>query len=508
MSGRYVVGLDVGTAGARGILYALDGKEVGTTHHGYALLTPRAGWAEQNPEEIWAAVVRTLSDLATLVPVGGEVIAIGLSSILHSFVGSDGIGRPITRSLIWADTRSHGQVARLRQELDGQATYRRTGCPMHPMYLPGKISWLREEQPEVFARVACFGSIKDDLIFRLTGRRAVDRSVASGSGLYNFRSKSWDAEILSACGVRSEQLPEIVEPTDIAGGLTSAVAGATGLASGTPVVAGAGDGVLSSLGSGAVAPGQMTVMIGTSGAARLPASQPVVDQLGRTWCYYLAQGTWIAGAAINNGGLALRWIRENLTPGREVASDEWDFATLETSAQRAPPGAGGLLCLPFLSGERAPFWNASARGILFGLATHMGPHHVARAGFEGVCYRMLSIVEALNQAAGPTKEVRATGGFARSRFWLQLLTDILARPMRLPNSPQASAFGAGGLAMIGVGAASTLAQIASLVEVEEGPAPDPKLYERYRRVYQLYLDVYWANQASFSAISALQEELG
>ncbi len=508
MSGRYVVGLDVGTGGARGVLYALDGKEVGTTQHGYALLTPRPGWAEQDPEEIWAAVLRTLSDLAKLVPAGGEVIAIGLSSILHSFVGADGTGRPVTQSLIWADTRSHGQVARLRHELDGQATYRRTGCPMHPMYLPGKISWLREEQPEVFARVAWFGSIKDDLIFRLTGRRAVDRSVASGSGLYNFQSESWDAEILAACGVGPEQLPEIVEPTDVAGGLTSAVAAATGLPSGTPVVAGAGDGVLSSLGSGAVAPGQMTVMIGTSGAARLPASQPVVDQLGRTWCYYLAQGTWIAGAAINNGGLALRWIRENLTPGREVASDEWDFATLEAAAEQAPPGAGGLLCLPFLTGERAPFWNASARGILFGLAAHMGPHHVARSAFEGVCYRMLSIVEALDQAAGPTEEVRATGGFARSRFWLQLLTDILARPMRLPNSPQASAFGAAGLAMIAVGAASTLAEIASLVEVEEGPAPNPELNDLYRRVYQLYLDVYWANQASFTAIAALQEELG
>ncbi len=507
MTASFVLGLDVGTGGARGILYRPDGSEVATTHHGYGLATPRAGWAEQDPEEIWSAIVRTLADLAAQIPPGGEVSGIGLSSILHSFVGADQSGHSITPSMIWADTRAHAQVRELRQRLDPTAVYRRTGCPMHPMYLPGKISWLRQEQPNVFQNVRIFGSIKDDVIERLTGRRVVDRSVASGSGLYNFNLRTWDPEILAAIGISPDQLPPIVEPTDVVGGLAAEAARVTGLPAGTPIVAGAGDGVLSSLGAGAVAPGQMTVMIGTSGAARLPANHPVVDELARTWCYYLAQGTWIAGAAINNGGLACRWVRENLTPGPAVSTDEWDFLTLEHSARQAPPGAGGLLFLPFLTGERAPFWNASARGVLFGLAQHMGPQHVARATFEGVCFRMRSIVEALDQAAGPTVETRATGGFVRSAFWLQLLTDIIGRPMRLPDAPQASAFGAAGLALIGTGQLATLADVARLVSVAEGPVPNPAPKHLYDRAYQIYLDVYWANQASFAAIAALQEEL-
>jgi len=504
----YVVGLDLGTGGARAVLYSEAGDEVANTHVDYALETPRPGWAEQDPAAVWNASVTALAGLVQRVPAGGEVAAIGLSTIFHTLLAVDGEGSPVTPSIIWADTRSRRQVDRLRAELDPSTVYQQTGCPLHPMYLPGKIAWLRDEQPERFAAVSCFGSIKDDLVARLTGRRVVDRSVASGSGLLNLRQGTWDQSVLRALGVRADQLPEIVEPTANLGSLLPAVARKIGLPASTPVVAGAGDGVLSSLGSGAVDPGQMTVMIGTSGAARIAVDQPVLDPKARTWCYYLAQGRWVAGAAINNGGLALRWVRENLLPGPEAPKDEFDFETLLDDARLAPPGSGGLLFLPFLTGERSPYWNASARGVMFGLAAHMGPAHVARSAFEGVCFRMKSIVEALDEVAGPTREIRATGGFTRSTFWLQLLADVLERPMRLAAAPQASAFGAAGLALIGIGALRDLDDVARLVKIEKGPSPDLAPRAIYRRLYQLYLDVYWANQKAFAEIATIQDELG
>lgn len=509
MSASYVVGLDVGTSGARAVLYDQAGAEVANSVYDYALETPHPGWAEQDPETVWQAALSALRDVAR-TSSGRPIAAIGLSTIFHTLVATDATGQPLTRSIIWADTRAQPQTDQLRERLDPAAIYQRTGCPLHPMYLPAKILWLKQERPEVFRRVASFGSIKDYFIRRLTGEAVVDRSVATASGLYDLRQDAWDSTLLDALGVRRDQVPPVVEPTTIVRTIRTEVAANVGLSPQTAIVAGAGDGVLSSLGSGAVAPGQMTAMIGTSGAARLVADHPVLDPgpRARTWCYYLAQGRWVAGAAINNGGLALRWVRENLLPGPTSPTDEFDFATLEADAQKSPPGSGGLLFLPFFTGERAPYWNANARGVIFGLAQHMGSANVARSAFEGVCFRMRSIIDAVDEVAGPATEVRATGGFTRSAFWTQLLADVAGRALLLPRSPQASAFGAAGLAFIATGALADLDDVARLVAVDPGPRPNPTLGPIYQRLYDLYREVYWANQKGFAAIAELQKELG
>ncbi|HVC32489.1 MAG TPA: gluconokinase [Chloroflexota bacterium] len=508
MSDPLVIGLDVGTSGARAVLYTLAGEQIAESHHNYPLETPRPGMAEQDPDKVWAAVARAVAAVAKSIPSGQSVAGIGVSTIFHTLLAVDGDGTPLTRSITWADTRARRQVEKLKKDVDATSFYQRTGCPLHPMYLPGKIRWLREEAPDQFARVASFGSIKDELLARMTGRRVSDRSVASASGLYNLKEGQWDRTILDAVGISPEKLPEVVEPTDTVGDLTKDTAAAFGLPQGTPVIAGAGDGVLSSLGSGAIAPGQMTVMIGTSGATRLATEQPVLDRQGRTWCYYLAQGRWITGAAINNGGLACHWVRDNLLPKPASSAGEFDFATLEAEAEQAKVGSGGVLFLPFLTGERSPYWNASARGVIFGLAAHLGPPHVARSVFEGVSFRMRSIVEALDETAGPTHEYRATGGFTRSAFWLQMLCDVIGKELVLPTVEEASALGAAGLAMIGLGAMKGLDDVARLVAVKPGPTPNADNHALYDRIYQLYLDVYWANQKSFAAIAALQDELG
>jgi len=504
-----VIGLDLGTGGARAVLFGLDGAPLATAHQDYPLDTPHPGWAEQDPETIWNAVLAVLSELAKRLPADVAISGIGVSTIFHSLLAVDKNGTPLTQSIIWADTRARRQVEELR-DLVGQvqAFYQSTGCPLHPMYLPAKIRWLQETQPEVFTKVAWFGSLKDDVLARLTGRRVIDESVASATGLFNLHTARWDTQILDAIGISADRLPALVEPTDIVGGLASDPARATGLPSGIPVIAGAGDGVLSSLGSGAIAPGQMTVMIGTSGAARIAVDQPKLDSQGRTWCYYLARQRWLAGAAINNGGLACHWVRDNLLPGPSAPPGEFDFPTLEAEAKKASPGSSGLIFLPFLTGERSPYWNASARGILFGLAAYHGPAQVARSIFEGVCFRMRSIVDALDEVAGPTQEVRAAGGFTRSKFWREMLADILGKPMVLPVESEASAFGAAGLTWLGIGAYNALEDVAKLVQVRPGPSPDPRRHQLYNRLYRLYLDIYWANQANFSAIAALQEELG
>ena len=239
---------------------------------------------------------------------------------------------------------------------DALAVYRRTGCPINPVYPMTKIAWMRRDRPEMFAQAVRFGSIKDHVFRVLTGEWVVDRSIASGSGLYNLFSAEWDQELVAYLGIRPELLPPIVATTYSAP-LSAAVAANTGLPAGIPVVIGAGDGVLVNVGLGAVRPGQMSCTIGTSGAVRMLSDAPMTDVKGRTWCYNLTDSAWVLGAAINNGGIALRWMRDRLkeTDPEAARRLEMDaYALMTRSAATVPAGSDGLIMLPFFTGEGRP----------------------------------------------------------------------------------------------------------------------------------------------------------
>jgi gluconokinase len=490
------VGVDVGTTGARAVVFDRAGRPLADAAREYRLYTPQPSWAEQDAGEVAETVLGCVRRAARKAGVGrAEPVAIGISGTFHSVLPIGPDGEPTGRALIWADTRAGAEAAEIRAGRDAAALYGRSGCPVHPMYLPPKLRWLRRHAAEA----AGYRSIKEYVTYRLTGRWACDLSIASGTGLLNMARRDWDPELLEIAGVRPAQLAPLVEPTEVLGPLTPDAARAAGLSPATVVVAGAGDGVLASLGAGSIEPGQMTATIGTSGATRIVTAEPRVDERqARTWCYYLAGGLWVAGAAINNAGIAFRWTGEKLlrTGARYERALDW--------AQEVGPGAGGLLFLPFVTGERAPYWNADARGVLFGLAIDHDYRNVARATVEGVCYRMRSIYDALAEVAGPVGEVRVTGGFTRSPFWMQMLADVLEQPLRLPSVQEASALGAAALAMIGVGALPDLAAVADLVTAGPPIAPDPAPAPTYRRTFDLYMRTYWALQEQFRDVAALQ----
>ncbi|MBI2940319.1 MAG: gluconokinase [Chloroflexi bacterium] len=499
-----VVGLDIGTNGARAVVYDAEGRLLGQATRGYALHGERPRWAEQDPDEIIAAAADAIGEATARAAVGpAAVVGIGLSSVFHSVLALDARGEPLTRLLTWADSRAVRQSAELKA-LAGPAIYQRTGCPVHPMYLPAKIQWLRDERPDLFTRAHRFVSIKEYALVRWLGARQVDRSVASASGLFNHAAGTWDDEVLRLAGIGPDQLGEPVEGTTALGGLQADIAGRMGVHPGTAVVVGAGDGVLASLGAGAVQAGQMTCTIGTSGAVRIVSDAPRLDARERTWCYYLAEGRWVNGAAINNGGIVCQWAFEHLLH----ASRPFDFEQLERWAAASVPGARGLLFLPFLTGERAPHWNAEARGVLFGLAMSHTRDDIARAVFEGVSHRMRSIYLALAEVAGPVSEARATGGYTRSPFWLQLQADMLGQPLRVPTSPEASALGAAVLAMRAVGWLPSLDAVDRFVQLGQPVVPDPGRHSRYVAMHDLFMRVYWNLQAEFAAITAAQEQQG
>jgi gluconokinase len=492
------VGVDLGTTGARAVVFDGAARPLGETAREYPLYTPRPGWAEQDADEVWTAAAACIRSAVRRAGLRRPRVAVGISGTFHNVLPIGQDGRPRGRALIWADTRAVAEAAAISARHDAAALYRRSGCPVHPMYLPAKLRWLRAHG----GAAPRYGTLMEGFAHRLTGVWACSLSAASGTGLLDMARRAWDEELLAIAGVRADQFGPLVEPTEVLGQLTPEAAEATGLDRASVVVPGAGDGVLSSLGAGTIGPGQMTATIGTSGAVRLVADAPKVDRQARTWCYYLAAGRWVAGAAINNGGIAFRWAAEKLLRAGGRA-----YQRTLGWAEEVDPGAGGLLFLPFLTGERAPYWNADARGVLVGLAIEHDHRHVARATLEGICYRMRSIAQALDEVAGPIAETRATGGYTRSPFWLQMLADTLERPLVVPSVQEASALGAAELAMLGTGALPDLTATRRFVTTSPPIEPNPARSATYRRAFELWMALYWTLAPKFTEVASLQRDL-
>lgn len=507
------IGLDIGTTSAKAVVYSPEGRVLGLHESAYPLLKPHPSWAEQDPEVILRATVDSLALSMHKARIGADdVLAIGVSSAMHSLIVMDEEHRPLTRSITWADSRSTRQARRLKEELEGHFVYLRTGTPIHPMSPLAKLLWLREEAPDIFGRAAKFIGIKEYVLHRLFGKYVVDYSVASTTGLFNLERLDWDEEALKLCGVSREQLSDPVPATRIISGMEPAYALRLGLRPDTPWVVGASDGVLANVGAGATEPGVAAVTIGTSGAIRMVADKPVTDPLGRTFCYALTPGMWVIGGATNNGGIALQWLREELgcgksggTPGAASGSGQLEGMLHEAAA--VPAGAEGLLFLPFLTGERAPWWNADFRGVFFGMSLRHSRPHLIRAVLEGVVFAICSVSTVLGGLTGAPHTVRASGGFARSPLWRQIVADVLLCELEVPESHEASAMGAAAVALLAVGGISSLKQAGEWIRIAHRHQPDLSAHRVYRDMHGLYEGLCSKLAPEFQAITELQRRL-
>jgi gluconokinase len=462
-----VIGLDLGTTNSKAVALDADGKQLASASSDYRLYSPHSGWAEQKVEEVWQGVLAALKTLSGKLPQGIELAGMSISGAMHSSLAVDDRGQPLAPALTWADQRAAPQAEALRKRCDPQALYQRTGCPLVSIYHPAKLRWWIEQAPEIARKTKYFTLIKDWILFRLTGAWATDYSITSATGLLDIRKLEWDSEALDLAGVTADKLPPLVSPRKLVGGLLPEVAQACGLPPGLKVVAGAGDGGLANLGSGAAAPGQSVITVGTSGAVRRVVDQPLLDPQQRTWCYLLAEQRWFAGGAINNGGLAVQWVRERFYP--ELQGED-GFNRLFADAASVPAGAGGVLLVPYFSGERSPHWDAQARALLVGLGLEHGRAHIARAALEGVAFCLADVWEALQREALQTEEspvVHLTGGITRSPLWVQILADVLGVRLAPVEAADASVVGA---AMLGQWA---LGQVGSLEELAQRVPPGP-----------------------------------
>ena len=503
-----VIGVDIGTTGCRTVLYRADGTALASGSAEYPMHTPLATWAEQDPEQIYQAFVRLVGRIAEQArKINCSIAGMCFSSVFHSFVPVDGQGNALSPMIIWADSRSQAYSEKVKADYDAKEIYARTGCPVHPMYYLPKILWFRHERPQVFAQTAKFISIKEYVLYRLVGKFIIDRSIASGTGLYNFQTLAWDSELLQLIGITADHLSCVLPTTHIEHQLLPAAAAAMGLDLHTPIVLGAGDGVLANIGSGAVHPGQISASIGTSGAVRMLTDVPRVDKQGRTWCYNLTDEYWVLGGAINNGGIAFRWARDKFASTEQRVADKLGldaYELLSRYAEQKPAGSDGLIMLPFFSGERAPYWNADARGVLFGLNLNHGKRHLVRATLEGIVYRMFSIYSALKDVAGDVSEVRVSGSFVRSELWVQIMADVFGKVISVPDQAEGSAFGAAVLGLVALGMLSDFKEVTRFIEIKKQYYPIEANHQRYQQLYGIYERIYWNLQKEFAEIAEIQ----
>lgn len=433
----YILGVDIGTGSAKTVAVTPVGQITAAHRQSYPTHHPQPGYSEQDPEQIIAAIITTVQK--TVQEMGAAPSAISLSCAMHSLMAVDGQGQPLTPLMTWADNRAETYAAALKNAPAGPLIYAATGTPIHPMSPLCKLLWLRNEQPEIFERAACFIGIKELFLYRCFHEFIIDHSLASATGLFDIRRQDWHPAALEAAGISDDRLPIPVETTRLLIGMDAGMAEALGIPPDTLIMAGSSDGCLAQLGSGAVEPGHAALTIGTSGAIRMMTARPAEDEQRRLFSYVLTPEHYVCGGAINNGGGALQWFSKAFLP--------WsDYNNFLKTAFTAPPGAEGLLCLPYLLGERAPVWDSGARGAYVGIRQQHTAAHFQRALIEGICFGLYNVAEALESVVEPVREVTVSGGFTASPLWIQLLADIFQKPMLLHQEEDASALGA---AMLG-----------------------------------------------------------
>ena len=508
---KAVIGVDIGTTSTKVISFDNKGNILAEESAGYSLNSPSPGRAEQDPDEILEAVLDSLAAVIQDTREDGvEVSGVSFSAAMHSLLALDADGNPLTSALTYADNRATEQADRVREELDGAGIHGRTGTPIHPMSPLTKILWFKEEDPATFEAAEKWVSIKEYVFFRLFDEYLVDHSIASATGLLNLENLDWDEDVLEILQLPRHKLSAPVSTTHAVRGLKEEYADRLGIDTDMPFVVGANDGVLANLGLRATEPGIVACSIGTSGAVRAVVDRPQVDDDRTLFCYALTEDKWVIGGPINNGGIALQWTIQELFPGVKEKAEEQGrdpHELVEELAEGVAAGSNGLVFLPYLMGERAPYWNVDVKGVFFGLTFQHERKHLIRAVMEGVMYQMYSVQLALQEVAGEPAEIRATGGFAQSAVWRQIMADVYGREILFPESYESSCWGAALLGMKAIGTIESPEVDDDMAQTSTRHQPEKDNHAVYERLMGIFTRLYSHLEPEFTEISDLQRSL-
>ena len=487
---KYIIGMDVGTTATKGVLYDENGKAVFSASKGYPLIQTKIGQAEEDPKVIFDAIQEVI--FALTQKADGEIAAISWSSQMHSLIGLDKDNNLLTNSITWADNCAKNVVQDAKKSGLARKIYQKTGMPMHPMAPIYKMLWLKDNEPELFNQVKKWIGIKEYLIFRLTGKLIIDTTMAAGTGMLNLKTLTWDQELLDTLNVKQEQLPEIAQPTEIVAPIKEEYVQKLGIDSDTKIVLGASDGYLSTIGVNAIDSDHFALNVGTSGAVRTIVDQPKIDQNASYFCYPVDKKHYLLGGPVNNGGIVFNWARQTLFDAGETPQDYLDVA------QSAPAGSRNLIFLPYLGGERAPIWDANARGSFVGLTRMHQKPEMARAVIEGIIFNLYDAAFSLIKNTKKPVAINATGGFLKSDFVRQLCADIFNVPIVTMKEQQSGTLAAMFLARQALGINQDLSEIEQFAQEDKVYFPNPKEAVIYQNMFPLYCEIKNALAASYS----------
>ncbi|MBS1839285.1 MAG: xylulokinase [Acidobacteria bacterium] len=488
----FFLGIDVGTSGTRALLINESGRVAARgTHEHAAFASPRDGWAEQDPLDWWracgAAVKKALQQAGAKAD---DVACVGFSGQMHGAVMLDESGNVIRPAIIWCDQRTEKQSKELEQKFGLSRIIQLTCNPPLTNFTLTKLLWVRENEPQNFARIHYVMLPKDYIRYRLTGDRAIDMADASGTLMLDVTNRRWSSEVLSGTKIPQEWLPALYESPDVCGKLSKEGAEATGLNVGTPVVAGAGDQAAGAVGMGIVRAGVVSATIGTSGVVFAATDRPALDPQGRihTFCHAIP-GRWHVMGVTQAAGLSLRWFRDQFGAGKDDGRDPYERLSDESAG--VPAGAENLFWAPYLMGERTPHLDPNVRGALVGLSPSHTRAHIIRAIQEGVAYSLKDTFSIFEEMKVPVTKIRLGGGGARSNVWRQIQADVYAHEVELVEAEEGAAYGAAVLAGVGARHWNSVDEACdAIVRVAARVAPHAessklmqKNYAAYRRIY-------------------------
>lgn len=494
----YIIGMDIGTTASKGVLYQENGKKIAESTIPYPLIQEKVDQAEEDPQVIFDAVQKIIFDLSK--KASGKVKAISWSSQMHSLIGLGKNNQLLTNSITWADNRSREVVTAAKKSGLANSIYQRTGMPPHPMAPVYKLLWIKEKKPELFAQVQKWIGIKEYIIWRLTGKIMTDTTMAAGTGLLNLNNLSWDEDLLSQITLEKEKLPILDKPETVVGEIIPNYIQKLGLTDQTKIILGASDGYLSTIGVGVLNDKSFALNVGTSGAVRVIAPKAIVDSENRFFCYPVDKKHYLLGGPVNNGGIVFEWARKTIFGPDQTAED---FINV---AESVPAGSNGLIFHPYLGGERAPIWNAQARGSFIGLTRNHTKPQMARSVLEGIVFNLLGAARGLCEKIGKPEALRVTGGFVKSDFVRQLIADIFNLPVIIIKNDQSGTLAAMFLAQVGMKREANLEKIAKKIDESKVYFPNPKNVAVYQDIIPIYREVEHDLDQSYEKIASFQEK--
>ncbi len=500
MAVEALLGIDVSTTSSKALLINARGEVIASASAPHTLQTPKPLWSEQDPSEWWKATAASIR--AVIVKAGvrpEEIAAVGLTGQMHGLVLLDEAGNVLRPAILWNDQRTQSQCNEIHERIGKERFIQITGNVALPGFTAPKILWVRENEPEVFAKARHVLLPKDYVRYKLTGEYAMDKADGAGTVLFELKCRDWSPEVLERLGIDAAWMPRTFEGPEFTGGVTAEAAAATGLKEGTPVAAGGGDQAAQAVGVGAVEPGIVGLTVGTSGVVFATTPSALVEPEGRLHAFcHAVPGLWhFMGVMLSAAG-SLQWYRDTLAP--QVSFDE-----LVKEAESAPAGSEGLLFLPYLSGERTPYPDPLARAAFAGLTLRHGRAHMTRAVLEGVAFGLKdSFMLVKNAGLGQITQVRASGGGTKGALWRQILASILEAELVTVNTAEGAAFGAALLAGVGAGVWPDVPSACTTTIRTTGQTlPVPEQTEIYQKMHPLYRELYPALKSNSAKLSML-----